>query len=513
MASTANRIIKNTGFLYAKMGITMFISLYTTRLILNSLGASDFGIFNIVGGAIAMLGFLNAAMASATQRFMSYSEGAGEKEKKKSIFNTSILLHIFIAIIVGLSLLVLGFFFFDGILNIPENRIIAARVVYGSLIFSTVFSVMSVPYEAVLNAHENMRYYAMVGILESILKLIVALIVVYTAFDKLILYGVLMACIPFVILCIMRIYCHNNYDECIINFTRYFSRPLMKEMCSFAGWNFLATAAAMITNSGVGIVMNMFFGTLVNAAQGIANQICGQLMSLTNVMAKAVNPVITKTEGAHLREKTIEMSITTTKALYFTCSIIALPAILVMNDLMKLWLKNNVPPFAVFFAQCQLLIFMCEQLCSGFSVAINATGKIKGISLCKAIFKISYLPLSYMLFSLGFNVVTAYICLVAIQGFLNGIVIPVYFINKELDYSPVKYYKDVFQPAIIPTTIVFVTGFYLLQFLSHSVPTFIGILVCSIISYTILFYFIATNRYERDQIKSIIGFIKGKMMS
>ena len=179
MSSTANRVVKNTGFLYAKMGITMFISLYTTRLILNSLGAADFGIFNIVGGAIAMLGFLNAAMAGATQRFMSYSEGEGNKKKQKSIFNISILLHFFIALAAGIALLIAGYFFFNGILNIPADRIFAAKVVYGSLIVSTMFTVMSVPYDAVLNAHENMKYYAIIGIIESLLKLSVALIVVY----------------------------------------------------------------------------------------------------------------------------------------------------------------------------------------------------------------------------------------------------------------------------------------------------------------------------------------------
>lgn len=139
MSSTANRVIKNTGYLYAKMGITMFVSLYTTRLILNSLGASDFGIFNIVGGAIAMLGFLNAAMASATQRFMSYSEGEGDKEKQKSIFNVSLILHLGISLVVGIALFIAGYFFFNGILNIPADRIFAAKVVYGSLILRVIF--------------------------------------------------------------------------------------------------------------------------------------------------------------------------------------------------------------------------------------------------------------------------------------------------------------------------------------------------------------------------------------
>ena len=216
MSSTAKRVIKNTGFLYAKMSITMFISRYASRLILNSLGAADFGSFNIVGGAIAMLGFLNGAMASATQRFMSYSEGEGNKEKQKCIFNISLALHFVISILVGIILLAAGFVFFNGVLNIPSNRIFAAQVVYGSLIVSTMFTVMTVPYDAVMNAHENMKYYALVGIIESLLKLFVAFVCVYTFYDKLIVYGILMACIPLITLTIMRIYCNRQYAECDI---------------------------------------------------------------------------------------------------------------------------------------------------------------------------------------------------------------------------------------------------------------------------------------------------------
>lgn len=287
MSSTANRIIKNTGFLYAKMGITMFISLYTTRLILNSLGASDFGIFNIVGGSIAMLGFLNAAMASATQRFMSYSEGEGNKEKQKSIFNVSFILHLVISFIIAILLIIAGYFFFNGILNIPEGRIFAAQVIYASLIVSTMFTVMNVPYDAVMNAHENMKYYAIVGIFESLLKLIVAFICVYSTSDKLIVYGSLMACIPLITLTIMRIYCHRHYEECRIDPKKYWNKAIMKDMTSFAGWIFLSTSSSMIGQYGLGVIINHFFGALLNAAQGITNQINGQILTLSNNFIKA----------------------------------------------------------------------------------------------------------------------------------------------------------------------------------------------------------------------------------
>ena len=214
--SVANRVIKNTGFLYAKMGITMFISLYTTRLILNALGAEDFGIFNIVAGVIAMLGFLNTSMASATQRFMSYSEGEGDSVKQMSIFNVSLTLHMAIALIVAIVLLISGYFFFNVVLNIPEERINSAHIIYYFMIASTVFTIMGVPYEAVLNAHENMLYFSIVGVIESFLKLAAAFVVVYTLSDKLIIYGALTAGITLVSTLIMRGYCHKNYQECVI---------------------------------------------------------------------------------------------------------------------------------------------------------------------------------------------------------------------------------------------------------------------------------------------------------
>ena len=243
MSQTANRVIKNTGYLYAKMAITMFVSLYTTRLILNSLGASDFGIYNIVGGVISMLGFLNAAMAASTQRFMNFAEGEGNNEKKVVIFNVSIVLHVLVAAIVGVMLLIAGVLFFNGILNIPDARIFAAKIVYASLIISTMVTILTVPYDAVLNSHENMKYYSIVGVFESLLKLTVAFACVYTSEDKLLVYGLLMAAIPFVSLFIMAIYCHKRYSECCyrirINWDKEIAKDIARDLegADIAGFN------------------------------------------------------------------------------------------------------------------------------------------------------------------------------------------------------------------------------------------------------------------------------------
>lgn len=444
--STATRVIKNTGYLYAKMGITMFISLYTTRLILNSLGASDFGIFNIVGGAIAMLGFLNGAMASATQRFMSYSEGEGNKEKQKSIFNVSLVLHFGIAFIVGIALLIAGYFFFNGILNIPADRIFAAKVVYGSLIVSTMFTVMTVPYDAAMNAHENMKYYAIVGILESLLKLAVAFACVYTSYDKLIVYGSLMACIPLITLTIMRMYCHKHYEECSIRIKKYWDKGLMKDMTSFAGWNFMGSASSLIGNYGNGLVLNHFFGTLLNAAQGIANQLNGILMVFSNNMLKALNPVITKTEGAGNREKMLQATTTGCKFSFYMLAIFAIPAIIEMPYLLKLWLKD-VPEWAVIFARLQLVRTLIEQTTATLSTSLSAEGRIKRINQITSIINLMPVIIIYFLFSVGCSPVSMYVINISIFGILLSIS-KIYFMKSHCGMSYSYYFRNIFIPIL-----------------------------------------------------------------
>lgn len=467
MSSTANRVIKNTGFLYAKMGITMFISLYTTRLILNSLGASDFGIFNIVGGAIAMLGFLNAAMASATQRFMSYSEGEGNKEKQKSIFNVSFVLHLGISFVVGIALLIAGYFFFNGILNIPDDRIFAAKVVYGSLIVSTMFTVMTVPYDAAMNAHENMKYYAIVGVFESFLKLGVAFACVYTTLDKLIVYGALMACIPLITLTIMRVYCHRHYEECLIAPRTYWNKELMKEMTTFAGWNFVVSISNVFTQNGLSVVLNSFWGTSLNAAQGVGNQLCGQLQTFSNTMLKAVNPVIAKSEGEKDRYLMLQVAMKSCKFSYLLIIFFAIPAIMEMPYIMRLWL-HNVPQWAVLFCQLQLLRTIIEMLTISLGNAIAAQGNISSYSKKASILNILPLILTYLLFKYHFEPYWMYIAWITCWSIIGG-GLKLFYCKKLCGLSYRTYFKIVFTPCFLATAITFIAGYIVSHILTESI--------------------------------------------
>lgn len=498
MGTTANRVIKNTGFLYAKMGITMFISLYTTRLILNSLGASDFGIFNIVGGAIAMLGFLNAAMASATQRFMSYSEGEGDKEKQKSIFNVSFVLHLGISLIVGIALLIAGYFFFNGILNIPEDRIFAAKIIYGSLIVSTMFTVMTVPYDAAMNAHENMKYYAIVGVFESFLKLAVAIACVYTVYDKLIVYGILMACIPLITLTIMRVYCHKHYEECVIAPRVFWKKGLMSEMTSFAGWNLFQTAAAMITNYGLGIVLNIYYGTMLNAAQGIANQLNGQMGVLTNNISKAVSPIIVKSAGRKEQNKMMNVSFFFSKIFFVITSMMLVPFLMFGEAILKWWLKE-VPPYTNIFLILIILVSITEIFLNSLGQMISAIGRIKYVSLFRSSSTILCLPTILLLFYCNFPPYVMYIVLL-LKTIIN-IGISLYLSSVYYGLSVKFYFNNVLFRCILFLSIIMISTNLCRSFFDNVDVVIMLILIFMLMLFLLMITFVIVfDRNERKQI-------------
>lgn len=464
MSQTANRVIKNTGYLYMKMAITMFVSLYTTRLILNSLGASDFGIYNIVGGAIAMLGFLSATMAGATQRFMSFTEGQGNIEKKKSIFNISLTIHFFTALVVGALLVVAGFIFFHGILNIPAARTEAAKVVYFSLIISTMFTIMSVPYDAVLNSHENMLYYSIVGIVESILKLIVAFVCVYTSSDKLIIYGLLMACIPFVTLSVMRIYCHHNYNECIIKPRTYWDKQTFREMLGFAGWNMGGTMVIMLSSYGQGIILNNFFGTILNAAQGIASQLNGQMQALSSNILKALNPVLGKSAGAGDSSLLIKSTCMGAKYSALIYLLFALPMFVECQYILKLWLKN-IPDWCLIFVQLQIIKSFIEMQFSTLPGCISATGKIKKYTICSTISNFFQLPFIYLAFKMGLPPYFIYIVSI-IFGNLIVYAFALYYVRE---YVGIKF-SYFLTKVSLPLGLIAIIIFILLKTYTYCLP-------------------------------------------
>ncbi|MDP3913241.1 MAG: hypothetical protein Q8R96_05835 [Bacteroidota bacterium] len=498
---TAKRVAVNTGFLYARMAITVFISLYATRLILNALGAADFGLFNVIGGAIVMLTFLNNAMASSTQRYMSFAQGEGNTEKQKSIFNVSIILHFIIAILVVLLLEVAGYFFFKGIFNIPADRIDVAKLIFQFLLISTFFTIISVPYDAVINAHENMFLVAVLGIIEAVLKLAIAIYITNTTFDKLIAYGFLMTLLSILLLIMRRIYCHRKYLEVKINLKKYISKPLFIEMTHFAGWSFLGSASSMISNYGQGIVMNMFFGTLVNAAQGIANQVSGQLGAFASTMIKALNPLIAKSEGSGNRELMIKASMMGSKVSFFLLMFFYIPVLIEMPFIFKLWLKV-VPENAQIFCTLLLIRMLIEQLFITLTSSIAAVGKIKRFQLYNSILNFSPLIAGFLLFKIGYPPYFIYIVFI-IYSILNSVII-LHFARKDCSLSILFFFKNVISRCLVAFFITIIISASPIFLMDEGIERLIIVIGINTIIFTISVLVIGLSRSERLNILSMV---------
>ncbi len=428
----------------------MFISLWTTRIILNALGEDNFGIYSVIGGAIALLGFLNAAMASSTQRFLNVGEGENDITKQKITFNSAIVVHLILGILFAVILLVAFLFFFNGILDIPKDRIFAAKIVYASMAVSTAFTIISVPYDACVNAHENMKFYAIIGIVEVILKLIIAYTLYLTEYDRLIIYAIIMAFIPIITLSLMRIYCHKHYPECIINLKLYFDKQKSRELVSFAGWNLANTFSSMGTQYGLNIVINHYFGVLLNAAQGIANQVSGVLFALSQNALKALNPIIFKSQNDS-NDKLIYYSLLGCKMSYAIFAFFAIPLTIYMSDVLRLWL-NQVPVWASIFCQLQLIRLLTELLTLTFNTSILANGDVKYFNIAKSINNIVPLIVVPLLFSYGYKPYWLYLVWIISWSIIGGIINLYYAIHLN-NLKIRAYIRDVLYPSAIITII------------------------------------------------------------
>ncbi|MRX63340.1 MATE family efflux transporter [Maribacter luteus] len=502
----AKRVAKNTGILYVQMAITVVLSLYTTRLVLAALGAEDFGIFNVVGGAIAMLTFLNSAMASASQRFMSYATGEGNLDKLKKIFNISFKLHVVIAFILVIVLEIVGYFLFHGILEIETNRIDVAKLIYQFLIVSTFFTVVSVPYDAVINAHENMFLVAVLRIAETMLKLVIAVYITYATGDKLFVYGMLMAALSITLLVFRQVYCHKKYEEVAINFSKYSDKKLFRQMTGFAGWSFLGTSTSMIANYGQTIIINSFFGTKVNAAQGVAVQVSGQLSAFATVMLKALNPVLAKSEGAGNRGLMLKASMLGSKISFFLLMLFFVPVLIEMPYIFDFWLKV-VPEYTIVFCTLLLIRKLVEQLFFTLESSIAAVGNIKQFQMYRSILNVFPLIVTYFFYNAGYPPQTIYIIFIGYSILLA--LITLFYAKRDCGLSISYFMKNVFLRCVLSFGMAFVFSAIPLYFLEQGFTRFISVVVLSFVFFVLTVGLVGLESNERTMFKNIIvSFIK-----
>lgn len=479
----------------------MFVMLYVTRVVLRTLGAEDFGIYDVVGGAIAMLGFVNTSMASTVQRFLNNAQGKNDDVLQKQVFNIGIAFHLIIAVFMVLVLILMSFFMFNGILNISPNRIDAAKVVYLCLIISTFFTIITVPYDASINAHEDMLTYSIIGIIDIFLKLGVALAIIHTSMDKLILYGILMMFVPIATYLMMGVWCHKKYAECVISIRRYSNRVVAKEMLSYAGWSFVGTSSSIVGNYGNSLVLNHFFGTVLNAVAGIANQFQGMLSVLSAGLMRAINPVIYKM-GEVDKKQMITYSYKGCKYSFILLAIFAIPTIIETPLVLKLWL-GKVPEWTVIFVRLQLLRCLLEQLTSSFDKSLGAVGKIKELNIYTFVFNLCPIVFLSIAYSLGCPPYWHFIIAILFMVIIVGI-IKIYYCKVYCGLRLIEYTIQVINPCLLVSGITFAVELFVWRLLPKETMGRLAIIFILSFITILLMTFLSLSGQERSKVFCLI---------
>lgn len=503
-SGSTKRIAKNTLMLYVRMLFSMLVSLYTSRVILQTLGAEDFGIYNVVGGVVAMFGFLNASMSGATSRFLTYSMGKENMKELKDVFSSALIIHIGIALFVFLLSETLGLWFLENKLVIPSERMNAARVVYQLSILSSMLGITQVPYNACIIAHEKMNIYAYVEMLNVILKLLIVYLLLIFGYDKLIVYAILMFFVTFTVLCIYRYYCLHNYKESHFKFV--WNLSIIKPMLSFSGWDLYGNVSVMLRQQGVNIILNMFIGPIVNAANGIASSVNSVTMSFVGNIITAFRPQIIKLYATNNYDKMFSLMTWAVKICLTLFLMLAIPLIFEMRFVLTLWL-HEAPQYTVDFCRIILMTSCFSVITFIVNIGIHASGKMFLISFLSGTLIWLAVPVIYILLRLGFHPNCAYVC--------NGVVsILVMFSNlcilkhNIIQFPIFRFAKTAILPDVVLGILLTVSLYLLHCNNDYGWSRFLFSVITSLLESCLFFFFILMNRSERI---TYIKKIKGKL--
>lgn len=391
------KIAKNTLMLYIRMFLMMCISLYTGRIVLAALGVEDYGIYNVVGGFVAMFSMISGAMVGATQRFLSFE--LGKKEGNiTSVFNTTVSIHLVLALLILIIGETIGVWAVNNYLNFSSDRYYAANWIFQFSLFTFIVNIISIPYNAALIAYEKMSAFAYISIIEAVLKLIIVYLLVISPIDKLIAYGFLLAVVAVTIRIIYGYYCTKHIQECSYHWT-IDKQDAMKIM-SYTGWNFLGAWAGTFRGQGVNMVLNKFYGATANAAQGVSDHVLGAITGLVHNFQMAMNPQIIKRYAAGDKDSMFKLIFSGSRLAFVLLLIVSTPIVVEAPFIMKLWLKD-VPQYAVEFLRLTIFVALMDSMSRNLVTAMQASGIVRDSNIAMVIISACALPLAYLLFSLG----------------------------------------------------------------------------------------------------------------
>ena len=457
------RIAKNTLFLYIRTLFVLLVSLYTSRVILRVLGISDYGIYQVIGGLVAMFGVLSTALSAAISRFITFEIGSGNKEKLCRVFSTSVIVQFIIAFIVLLLAEFIAIWFVQTQMKIPEGRMIATQWVLHCSLITFCINLVSVPYNACIIAHEHMKTFAYISVLDVLLKLIVCFCIFISPVDKLIFYAVLLTVEAVIIRIIYSFYCHRHFEESRSKLI--FDKTIFRDMLSFSGWSFFTNTNSILNNQGVNMLINVFFGVTVNAARGIAVQVENAVLQFVNNFTVAINPQITKSYVSGEMERMYSLVCRGAKFSYFAMLLVALPIVCEAEKILNIWL-TVVPEHTVIFVRLSLVLGVFDCIGASGYTACAAAGKMKRYALILTPIGLLEFPLTWMFFWMGAPVVSTYYLYIFVKFLV--VIARLFLLRDMVGLTPVIFVKNVFRPILFTTLVAVLPSIFVIYVFPQS---------------------------------------------
>ena len=496
--STINkkRILKNTGYLYLRMLLTIIVGLYASRVLLEKLGFEDYGIYYVVGGVIILFSFLSAALNSATQRFLSVELGRNNTERLSKVFGTSIYIYILLAVMVFVLAETVGLWFLNSQMNFPERRMKAVNWVYQITIITFILNTLRTPYNAGIISYERMSFYALTSIFEAVTKLLIIYLIDKSHIDKLIFYAILVMAVSFVLLIWSVLYCHKYFPY--FRFIKNADKSCFKEMFSFSGWSLFGSFASVGASQGTNILLNIFCGVLINAGMGIANQVTNVVNQFVSNFQVAFQPQIVKGYSNNEIENVKKMVYLTSRMSFYLLFVISIPFFINADYILKLWL-NDVPDYASAFTSYMLLSLLMETVSAPLYITVQATGKIKSYQIIVSILLLSNLAIGYILLKSGLNPISVVIvrCVITLVLLIYRVIVA----SKILNFNVFNYVKVVIIKLVIVSVTAYLFSYNLPKMII--IPQFIYI-ACTSITTLLIIFLIGLSRSEKNILYNMI---------
>lgn len=500
------RIAKNTLVLYFRMLFLMAISLYTSRVILETLGVENFGVYNVVGGFVAMFAVLNKSLSSACSRFLNYMMGRNDPEKLSKVFSTSVVIHLGMAFLVAVLCEIVGTWFLDEKMVIDVSRVNAAHWVLHFSILTFAINLISVPYNAAIIAHERMKTFAYVSLYEGIAKLGISFLILVSPIDSLIFYAALLCLLQLSVRFLYQYYCRKSFEECRLKFI--YDKTLLKELVSFAGWNFIGSSSAILRNHGGNVLVNLFFGPVANAARAVANQVLHAVEGFVSNFMTAVKPQITQSYASGDRAFMMSLIYKSARLSYYMLLFLSLPILLNTDFLLHLWLKS-VPQNSVVFVQLTLAFSMVESLSHPLVTAQQATGNIRNYQIVVGGLQLLNLPISYLVYKMGGPAESFLI--VAICCSIACLAARLFMLRYSIKLDSLNFIKKVIFNVVIVTFLAAIGPYAVRLYFGETFFAFVCVSLVSLLSAGVVILLVGCEKEERALVFSLVKKIKKKL--